>query len=65
MHLVIDDLSAKSKASLSSDFEPTLDVLSPFIEKLMGEFPREYDIYALDEVVVASIAPIVRRFYLQ
>ena len=61
---MVDDLSAKSKESLKSDFEPTLDVLSPFIDKIISEFPQEHERYGLDEVIVASIAPIVRLIFL-
>ncbi|VDC06053.1 unnamed protein product [Peniophora sp. CBMAI 1063] len=60
VHLVCDDIQSTSK-SLASSYEATLDPLSPYISQLVTTYPHEYDRYRLDEVVVAAIAPIVRR----
>ncbi|KAI0035361.1 GC-rich sequence DNA-binding factor-like protein-domain-containing protein [Vararia minispora EC-137] len=60
VRLVADEIQSLAK-QLSSVYEATLDPLSPYIEKLVTEYPREFDRYRLDELVVAAMAPIVRR----
>ena len=55
----MDDVSAKAKEAAISDYEPSLDVFSASVDKLATGFPNEFDRYAVDEVVVAAIAPIV------
>lgn len=58
IHLVVDDINSEAK-QLSASYEPTLDPFSPSFDKLLGQFPSEFDRYRLDEVVVAAIAPVV------
>lgn len=59
VHLVVDDINTKVKEIASSDYEPTLETFSSFIEKLLVNFSPEYDRYHLDEIVVAAVAPTV------
>ncbi|KAF8587943.1 TFP11-domain-containing protein [Ramaria rubella] len=59
VHLIVDEMQAKSQLS-SGDYEHSMDVFSPYIEKLVTEFANEYHVYRLDEIVVAAIAPTVR-----
>ena len=43
----------------TSDYEPNLDVLSSSVDKLIQEYPKEFDKYRLDEIVVGAIsAPV-------
>ncbi|KAG8825289.1 hypothetical protein FRC17_008746 [Serendipita sp. 399] len=59
-----------ARGNLSSDYDvistdavakPTsLQALSPFVEHFIRDFHSEYEIYRLDEVVVASMAPLFR-----
>ncbi|KAI0319971.1 GC-rich sequence DNA-binding factor-like protein-domain-containing protein [Amylostereum chailletii] len=60
VHLVIDEIHTLAK-ELASVYEASLDPFSPHVEKLFAQFPREYDRFKLDEIVVAAITPIVRR----
>ena len=46
-------------------YEVSLDVFSANFDKLLGLYPDAFDRYRLDEVVVAAIAPIVRRMLAQ
>jgi tuftelin-interacting protein 11 len=62
--LVVDEINAKSR-QLASVYEATLDDFSPLFSRLLVEFPTEFDRYRLDEIVVAAIAPIVRRIVAQ
>lgn len=72
--IVVDEIASVSKetqkssrVSLASDYESStvdppssLEALSPFVERFINEFSPEYERYRLDEVVVASIAPLLR-----
>lgn len=60
VHLVVDDVNTKVKDMATSDYEPTLEPFSAPIEKLLAEYPKEFDRYRLDEIIVAAIAPVVR-----
>ncbi|KAI0060706.1 TFP11-domain-containing protein [Artomyces pyxidatus] len=60
VHLVVDDIHSQAR-ELSSVYEASLDSFSPLFARLLTEFPKEFDRYHLDEIVVAAIAPIVRR----
>ncbi|KAF8845056.1 TFP11-domain-containing protein [Paxillus ammoniavirescens] len=62
--LVVDEINAKSR-ELASVYEATLDDFSPLFSRLLVEFTTEFDRYRLDEIVVAAIAPIVRRIVAQ
>ena len=56
--LIVDDIKAQSQDS-NGNYETSLGVFSPHIEKLVTDFATEYDVYHLDEIVVGAIAPIV------
>ncbi|KAF8892139.1 GC-rich sequence DNA-binding factor-like protein-domain-containing protein [Infundibulicybe gibba] len=60
LQLVTSDITAKSK-ELSSSYEVSLDLFSPLFYTLVDQFSREFEKYRLDEVVVAAIAPLIRR----
>ncbi|KZT25280.1 TFP11-domain-containing protein [Neolentinus lepideus HHB14362 ss-1] len=64
VHLVAEDINTQAK-DLSSVYEASLDAFSPLFEKLFSLFPKEFDKYNLDEIVVAAIAPIFRRMLTQ
>ncbi|GJJ10963.1 hypothetical protein Clacol_005192 [Clathrus columnatus] len=51
----------KSTTQPSGDYEVSLESFSPYIEKLVNEFAKEYETYRLDEIVVAAIAPTVKQ----
>ena len=59
VHLVVDDISSRAKEAAMSDYEPSVEVFSTLVEKLISEYSKEYDRYQLDEIVVAAIAPTV------
>ena len=59
LHLTVDEISAKTKEAAMSDYEPSLDFFSASVDKIATGFPNEFDRYAVDEVVVAAIAPTV------
>ncbi|KAH0836672.1 TFP11-domain-containing protein [Lanmaoa asiatica] len=61
--LVVDEINTKSR-ELASVYEATLDDFSPLFSKLL-QFPTEFDRYRLDEIIVAAIAPTVRRIVAQ
>lgn len=42
-------------------YEVSLEPFSPLFYGLVDQFTREFERYRLDEIVVAAIAPIVRR----
>jgi tuftelin-interacting protein 11 len=60
VHLVTDDITKQAQAS-AADYDATLDPFMPYIWKLLSEFAQEFERYRLDEIVVAAIAPTVRR----
>ena len=64
VHLVVDDINAKAK-EMASVYEASLDPFSASFAALLGQYPKEFDRYRLDEIVVAAIAPIVRRMLAQ
>ena len=59
VHLAVDELAAVTKQMRSGD-DDALSKLSPGIERLVREFSGEYERYAIDEVVVAALAPTFR-----
>ncbi|KAL5512900.1 hypothetical protein ACEPAH_3298 [Sanghuangporus vaninii] len=61
VHLVVDDINTKAKEADNSDYESSLELFSKTVEKLLSEFPKEYDRYRLDEIVVAAIVPTFRK----
>ncbi|KAF8817454.1 Sip1/TFIP11 interacting protein [Phlegmacium glaucopus] len=60
VQLLADDINVIAK-ELTSVYEVSLEPFSPHFQKLISEYSYEYDKYRLDEIVVAAIAPIVRR----
>jgi tuftelin-interacting protein 11 len=60
VQLVANDINAIVK-ELTSVYEVSLEPFSPHFQKLISEYSYEYDKYRLDEIVVAAIAPVVRR----
>ncbi|KAH9967495.1 GC-rich sequence DNA-binding factor-like protein-domain-containing protein [Russula dissimulans] len=64
IHLVVNDIQALSRQQ-TMDYEASLEPFSPHFHKLLSQFPSEFDRYRLDEIVVAAIAPVVRRLLLQ
>lgn len=60
VQLLANDINVTAK-ELTSAYEVSLEPFSPHFQKLISEFSYEYDKYHLDEIVVAAIAPVVRR----
>ncbi|KAG6821212.1 hypothetical protein H0H93_004033 [Arthromyces matolae] len=60
VQLVANDINAKSK-ELSTMYEISLEPFSALFYSLVDQFSHEFERYRLDEIVVAAIAPIVRR----
>lgn len=52
------DATAKQ---LSSFYEISLEPFEPHFQKLLNEYAFEFEKYNLDEIVVGSIAPLVKR----
>lgn len=42
-------------------YEASLEPFSPLVHKIADQYGEEFDRYGLDEIVVAAIAPLVRR----
>ncbi|KAK0202663.1 GC-rich sequence DNA-binding factor-like protein-domain-containing protein [Desarmillaria ectypa] len=64
VQIVANELDAKSK-ELAAAYEVSLDPFSPLVYRLLSEYSNEFDKYRLDEIVVAAIAPLVRRMVSQ
>ncbi|KIP04527.1 hypothetical protein PHLGIDRAFT_75791 [Phlebiopsis gigantea 11061_1 CR5-6] len=64
VHLVVDDINSQAK-QLKSSYDVSLEPFSASFETLIGLYPGEFERYHLDEVVVAAIAPVVRRMFAQ
>ncbi|KAJ7656386.1 GC-rich sequence DNA-binding factor-like protein-domain-containing protein [Mycena polygramma] len=60
VQIVANEIESKSK-ELASVYEVSLEGFSPLFYKLVDQFSREFERYRLDEIVVAAIAPFVRR----
>jgi tuftelin-interacting protein 11 len=60
VQLLANDINTIAK-ELTSVYEVSLEPFSPHFQKLISEYSYEYDKYRLDEIVVAAIAPVVRR----
>ena len=60
IQIIASDISALSKEQASA-YEVSLEPFSPFVCRLVDQFPMELEKYGLDEVVVAAVAPLVRR----
>ncbi|CCM06199.1 uncharacterized protein FIBRA_08442 [Fibroporia radiculosa] len=64
VHLVVNDINSQAR-ELSTMYEASLEPFSAHFEKLLGQFSKEFERYRLDEVIVAAIAPIIRRILAQ
>ena len=60
VQLIVQDINVKSQ-ELSQNYESSLEPFSPLFYTLVEQFSGEFERYQLDEVVVAAIAPSVRR----
>lgn len=60
IQLVTNDISNLAK-ELASVYEVSLEPFTPLVYKLVDQFAQEFERYGLDEIVVAAIAPLVRR----
>ncbi|KAH9893377.1 TFP11-domain-containing protein [Cubamyces lactineus] len=60
MNLVVDEINTQSREAAAM-YEASLDPFTTSFDKLLGQYAREFDRYRLDEVVVAAIAPVIRR----
>ena len=60
VHLVVDDINSTSRDVAKSDYEPSLEVFSASISRLLSDYSTEYDRYRMDEIVVAAVTPTVR-----
>jgi tuftelin-interacting protein 11 len=60
IQIVANDINTVSR-DLSSVYEVSLEPFSPLFQKLLLEYAAEYEKYRLDEIVVAAIAPVMRR----
>ncbi|KIL69346.1 hypothetical protein M378DRAFT_8008 [Amanita muscaria Koide BX008] len=58
--LVANDIQTLSK-ELASVYEVSLEPFSPLVYRLVSQFSDELDKYKLDEIIVAAVAPLVRR----
>ncbi|KAF8347814.1 GC-rich sequence DNA-binding factor-like protein-domain-containing protein [Amanita rubescens] len=58
--LVVNDIQSLSQ-ELSSVYEISLEPFTPYVYKLVSQFSDEFDKCQLDEIIVAAIAPFVRR----
>ncbi|KAG7094056.1 hypothetical protein E1B28_007675 [Marasmius oreades] len=64
VQLVATQIDSKAK-ELASAYEVSLDQFSPLFYKLTSEYEHEFVKYQLDELIVAAIAPLVRRMVAQ
>jgi len=62
VHIVVKDISDHSK-EMSSSYDASLESFTPHFQKLSDLFPREFDKYRLDEVVVAAVTPFVNATF--
>lgn len=60
IRIIANDIEAMAK-DLSSLYEVSLSPFIPHFHKLINDYSAEYERFRLDEVVVAAIAPVVRR----
>jgi tuftelin-interacting protein 11 len=63
VRLIVDDIKTQAEKN-NGDYEPSLEAFSPHIESLITQFQKEYDIYMLDEIVIAAIAPVVMFLFI-
>jgi len=60
IHVIVTNIDATAK-ELSSLYEISLEPFEPHFQKLLNEYAFEFEKYNLDEIVVGSIAPLVKR----
>ncbi|KAI0642293.1 GC-rich sequence DNA-binding factor-like protein-domain-containing protein [Trametes meyenii] len=60
MNIVVDEINVQAR-NAASTYEASLDTFASGFDKLLGQHVQEFDRYRLDEVVVAAIAPVIRR----
>ncbi|KAF9479587.1 TFP11-domain-containing protein [Pholiota conissans] len=60
IQIVANDINTVAK-DVASLHEVSLEPFSPLFQKLILEYSPEYDKYRLDELVVAAMAPAMRR----
>jgi tuftelin-interacting protein 11 len=60
INLIVQEINDESE-SLASSVDTSLESFSPQFDKLTDQFGPVYDLYRLDEVVVAAIAPLVGK----
>ncbi|KAH6915899.1 Sip1/TFIP11 interacting protein [Coprinopsis sp. MPI-PUGE-AT-0042] len=60
IQIVANEIQVLSK-ELSSMYEVILEPFSPLVHKLVDQYANEFELYQLDEVVVAAITPTLRR----
>ncbi|KAI0730614.1 TFP11-domain-containing protein [Earliella scabrosa] len=64
MNIVVDEINTQAREAASM-YEASLEPFSVGFDKLLGQYAKEFDRYRLDEVVVAAIAPVIRRMLAQ
>ncbi|KAI0738635.1 TFP11-domain-containing protein [Daedaleopsis nitida] len=64
MNLVVNEINSQARETAST-YEASLEPFSVGFDKLLGQCAQEFDRYRLDEVVVAAIAPVIRRMLTQ
>ncbi|KAI1791848.1 TFP11-domain-containing protein [Ganoderma leucocontextum] len=64
MNVVVEGINNQAREAASM-YEASLELFSPGFDKLLGQHAKEFDRYRLDEVVVAAIAPVIRRMLSQ
>ncbi|KAG9022220.1 hypothetical protein FS837_006526 [Tulasnella sp. UAMH 9824] len=64
VHIIVDDINSKAKEAAGL-YEPTLQPFAPSVTSLIHDYSPEYEKYKLDDIVVAAIAPVVRRLLTQ
>ncbi len=60
IRIIANDIETMAK-ELSSLYEISLVPFNPHFQQLIHNYSTEYEKYRLDEIVVAAIAPVVRR----
>ncbi|KAH9944970.1 TFP11-domain-containing protein [Epithele typhae] len=60
MNIVVGEINEQARLA-ASVYEASLEPFVSGFDKLLGQHAREFDRYRMDEVVVAAIAPVIRR----
>ncbi|KAG8899112.1 hypothetical protein FRB99_006936 [Tulasnella sp. 403] len=60
VHLIVDDIKVKSQEVATLE-QPSLGIFSAQVMALIRDYKPEYERYRLDEIIVAAIAPVMRR----